>query len=142
MARSNDLAKMSLWTFHDYETESGENHIRSWYDAQAVAAQAAFRAAVIQLGRRPQWGPPLFKDLKKAHAGLSEIRFSIGVKPGLRRFRPVGICDPLHRDFVFLVGCEKFEHGRTEPEMAFDLALDLKSQLDQGKGTIRAHQYS
>ena len=135
---------MSLWTFRDYETEDGENHIRSWYEAQIVAVQAAFRAAVIQLGGRPNWQDnPLFKDLKKAHTGLSEIRFFVGEKhaPNFRRFRPVGICDPVQRNFIFLVGCEKFKGGRTEPEMAFELALFLKSQFEQGKGTTRGHRY-
>ena len=138
---------MALWRFMDYCTESGQNLIQEWYEAQGDAVKAEFDATLLTLGATEDWtatGVDEFKVLTGRHAGLCELRFDIGVRePGSRksskrRFRPVGIWRLEYRDFIILLGCEK--SGRIYiPADAFDLALEYKALFEQGRGTICEH---
>jgi hypothetical protein len=136
---------MALWRFFNYITEHGDNLIADWYDAQDPEVQAQFDATLFLLGATEDWGDEKvmeFKPLTGKHVGLGEIRFHVialapGAKrPHRRRFRPVGIWPPrVDHEFVLILGCEK--SGRTFiPHNAFDLALNYKSLIEQGRGTI------
>ena len=115
-----------------------------WYRSQSEDVQAAFRDALINLGRRADWkGNRLFKECRRTHKGLAEIRFSVGAKgrPNFRRFRLIGISNISNREFILLVGCEKPERANTIPKDAFDLALDLKTLLEREKGRVSDFNY-
>lgn len=81
--------------------------------------------------------------MEREHVGLWEIRFKVTttkkqVGP-FWRYRPVGFRHA-NRQFVFLRGCKKLMAIYT-PHKCFDLALDLKKKFDEGKGTIRDHEF-
>lgn len=137
---------MALWGFFDYITEDGDNLIADWYDAQDPEVQAQFDATLFLLGATEDWEDEKvkeFKPLTEKHVGLGEVRFHVNAlapgakRPHLRRFRPVGTWPPtVDHEFVLILGCEK--SGRTfMPHNAFDLALDHKARLEQGRGTTR-----
>jgi hypothetical protein len=115
--------------------------VRDWYKAQDVQVRAEFDATLTTLEATVDWrDTKSFKELKRAHAGLGEIRFRLGDKHAVRRFRPIGIWPPIvESEFILLLGCEKQRNGVLIPEDAFTLALNYKRQWEQGEGEI--HDY-
>ncbi|MGH7829461.1 MAG: hypothetical protein ACREP8_04730 [Candidatus Binatia bacterium] len=132
---------MPPWTFLDYWPEPGVNPIRAWYGEQDEEVQAAFDVTVNQLNGTEDWEADdveEFKELTEEHAGLSEIRFEITQNRRKRKFRPLGIYLREQRQFIFLVGLEKSGRILTPPR-AFELALDYKRRLDEGRGFTDEH---
>ena len=136
---------MELWTFRDYRTDDSppKNLIQEWYGRQDISVQVEFDATVKILAKTEEWRKAKeFKVLNRQHAGLGELRFCVRDrkhgKEIKRRFRPVGIWNEHLRDFTFLIGCEKSREIYTPPD-AFNLALEYKSRLEQGKGSTREH---
>lgn len=136
---------MIPWTFKDYWTEDGRNLIWEWYEAQDEEVQAAFDGTLLRLRAVDDWLDQRVKEfdlLKRHHAGLGELRFSVMArhpatgKSFKRRFRPVGVWRQEERDFIILLGCEK-TGGNCHS--SFDLALQYKALFEQGRGTIREH---
>lgn len=130
---------MALWRILAYHLEGSSCPIRDWYAIQDVEVQAAFDAALTTLSATADWMDTWqFKELKRDHAGLGEIRFKLEGPP-IRRFRPVGIWPPIvEREFVLLLGCEKHRHVYM-PRDAFTLALDYRRRLQAGIGEV--HEY-
>lgn len=129
---------MSAWKIKAYWLPGGTCPIREWYRNQGVSVQAEFDAALTTLRAVTDWEDTnAFGVLKRDHAGLGEIRFSLGTKPEIRRFRPVGIWPPLiEGEFILLLGCEKLRNGILIPDNAFTLALDYKRRLQQNEGDV------
>jgi hypothetical protein len=138
---------MKYWRFMDYWTgdNPSRNLIREWYLAEDVKVQAEFENVINFLEGQKNWdGLHEIQPLEKGHLGLWEIRFTITeTKKRLGRpfwrYRPVGFQHG-SRQFVFLRGCKKWM-ASYKPAECFDLALDLKKQFDQGRGTIRDHEF-
>jgi hypothetical protein len=134
---------MAGWRIWDYVTDENHNLIQEWYAAQAVEVQAQFDHVVLLALAEDDWVEPekwWFKQLDRAHLGLSEFRFSVRGKLFIRRFRPAGCYRPDVREFVFLVGCEKKLGGlKYVPDKAFDAALKHKADLELGKGRLDEH---
>ena len=102
-------------------------------------AQADFDALVLTLSETQDWDDAKkkkrkYKELERKHAGLCELILKVEGK----NLRPLGVLKRELRQFVFLGGCEKHTFW-TIPPGAFDKALKLKGQFDQGKGATRAH---
>lgn len=122
--------------------------IQEWYVAQSPAVQAQFDATLLILNASVNWEDPNteeFKVLTGRHTGLGEIRFHIytsspgSKRPYRRRFRPVGIWPPtIYGEFTMLLGCEK-RRGTYKPHAAFDIALRLKIDFEQGRGSVCDH---
>jgi len=131
---------MSAWRIMAYYLPGGTCPIRDWYRAQDVVVQAEFDAALTTLKGTVDWLDTWqFKELRKSHAGLGEIRFKLET-PELRRFRPLGIWPPvIEREFILLLGCEKTRNGVLIPPDAFALALAYKKLWEQDQGEI--HDY-
>ena len=140
---------MTCWTFREYVTEEGINLIRRWYAEQDDQVRAEFDVTIRILKGTESWLDPEideFKLLTGAHAGLGlgEIRFSVEVKrPGApkakkRRFRPIGMYHETEREFILILGCEKFGMN-TVPTGAFDLATRHKTEFDQKRGWTHDH---
>ena len=125
---------MALWRILVYRLEDGTCPIRDWYDQQDDEVQALFDASMTILSATADWTDTWrFKVLTKNHAGLGEVRFKLEGPP-IRRFRPAGIWPPSdEREFVLLVGCEKWRHVYN-PEDAFIKALEYKEKLEAGEG--------
>jgi hypothetical protein len=132
---------MSAWLIKAYWLQGGTCPMRDWYRLQDVPVQAEFDVTLTTLAATLDWSDTnSFGELKRDHAGLGEIRFRLGAKPNVRRFRPVGIWPPLvEREFILLLGCEKQRNGVLIPDDAFTLALDYKRRLERGEGEI--HDY-
>ncbi len=131
----------------DYETEDRLNLIQQWYEVQDDAVKVAFDYTLRILAATEDWNDSSVKEFKvltRKHVGLCEIRFKTDARhpngePYKRRFRPVGVWRPDSRDFVLLLGCEKWGMNYIPPN-AFDLALDYKTQyFEQGRGAIYEH---
>lgn len=140
---------MMPWTFRQYVTEEGTNLIRSWYAAQDDQVRAEFDVTVAVLRETENWldaAIEQFSLLTGRHGGLGlgELRFWIEERPTgapkarKRRFRPVGIYQPAQREFIFILGCEKFGMN-TVPVGAFDLAAKYKKEFDEGRGWTHEH---
>jgi hypothetical protein len=132
---------MSAWKIKAYWLKGGTCPVRDWYRAQAVAVQAEFDATLTTLRAITDWmDTDTFAVLKRDHVGLGEIRFRLGSKPDIRRFRPVGIWPPVvEGEFILLLGCEKLRNGVLIPDAAFTTALDYKRQWERGEG--ETHEY-
>lgn len=128
---------MSHWQFEDYCSESGNNLIQEWYAAQDETVQAEFDTTLNVLAATGNWdGRKDFQRLKKRHAGLCEIRFTIKKV----RYRPVGFFALTGNEFVLVLGCKKIIRGNYVPQNAFDLALEFRRMfLEEGKGSICEH---
>lgn len=138
---------MTPWAFRVYVTEEGRCLINEWYAAQDENVRAEFDVTIAILAQTDDWTEPEiaeFKLLTGRHAspGLGEIRFYVdAVTPGARRprrrrFRPIGVLRPEQREFVLILGCEKFRMN-TVPAGAFDEALRYKTEFDEGRGWTR-----
>lgn len=130
---------MSAWQLLDYVTAVGENPFRRWYEEQDAEVQATLDAVVMHLRGVDDWIKPrlkAFRELKREHAGLGEIRF--WPYGPLRKFRVAGIYKGASYEFIFLTGCEK-QMGHYIPVDAFDLALAYKDDFNAGKGTLIEH---
>jgi hypothetical protein len=130
---------MAFWRFLDYITEGHQNPISDWYGTLIPEAQAEFDVLVKTLSETEDWDGPKrkkrkYKQLTKAHVGLTELIFKVNAK----NLRPIGILVNVHREFIFLGGCEKHTFW-TVPRNAFDEALRLKVKFEQGRGTTREH---
>jgi hypothetical protein len=130
---------MAHWEFLDYITEGPpkKNPVMDWWGTLTPQGKADFDALVVVLSETEDWDEPKrkkYKELKGRHKGLCELILKVEGE----NLRPLGVLRRQQRQFVFLGGCEK--HGLwTVPPEAFDNALKLKEQLDQGKGATRAH---
>jgi hypothetical protein len=130
---------MPHWEFLDYITEGHQNPVMEWWGMLTPQAKADFDALVLTLSETEDWDEPKkkkrkYKELERKHRGLCELILKVEGK----NLRPLGVLRQEQRQFVFLGGCEKHAFW-TVPPRAFDKALKLKEQLDQGKGTTRAH---
>lgn len=139
---------MKYWQFMDYWTDGNpsRNLIREWYLGEAVAVQAEFENVINFLEGRANWdGLQEIQPMEKEHASfdLWEIRFRVTTTKKqigpFWRYRPVGF-RYTNRQFVLLRGCKKWMQIYT-PRKCFDLAVDLKKKFDEGKGTIRDHEF-
>jgi hypothetical protein len=139
---------MKYWQFMDYWTDDdpGRNLIREWYLKENESVQAEFENVINFLERQKNWDNlEEIQPLTKAHAGfgLWEIRFKITTTKKqigpFWRYRPVGFFHD-KRQFVLLQGCKKLMEMYT-PRKCFDLAVKLKKKFDEGKGSIRDHQF-
>ena len=124
----------------DYVTIRGQNPVREWIAAQGKEVRASLNFLVYQLRVRDNWLEPEFNGfslLKGKHLGLGELRFWTEDE---RKFRIAGLYRPEHRDFICLVGCQKWHRGSIyKPFGAFDLAMKHKRNFDAGKGEIVDH---
>ena len=129
-----------------YRTEEGKTLIVDWYREQDPTLQAVFDTALNDLASTEDWSElEWFKALTGRHTGLHEIKIDIsgeqvivGKKPPVVHYRPVGFLREAQREFVLILGCTK--SGRSSiPPNAFELALELKAEFEQGKGAIHAH---
>jgi hypothetical protein len=125
----------------DYVDPADGNLTARWYELQDQVVRAHFDATLLTLRGTRNWETSKqFKELKREHAGLSEIIIDIEVRENKRQFkrhiRPVGIWYPISYVFVILLGCEK--SGRIySPQHAFDTAIRLRTQfVENGKGTL------
>lgn len=130
---------MPYWEFLDYITERHENPIQNWYGTLTPQAKADFDALVLALSQTDDWDETKkkkrkYKELERKHKGLCELILKVEGK----NLRPLGVLRRELRQFVFLGGCEKHAFW-TFPLGAFDSALQLLGQLDQGKGATREH---
>jgi hypothetical protein len=133
---------MPYWRFKDYVTEDRRSPLLEWYGMLDGDVQAAFDLLLKFLSETEDWDEAKssrkkYKELFGKHEGLCELI----LKVGKRKFRPLGILHRDSREFVFLGGAEKVGQGVTDPEGAFDLALHLKKQFDEGKGVTRDYHY-
>mgnify|MGYP000863774547 CR=1 FL=1 len=138
-----------LWRFFDFITESGENLIAAWYEAQDPDVQAQFDATLLFLRATHDWEYPRideFKALTGRNQGLGELRFDVRVNrhgsrnPVKRRFRPVGIWPPVSpNSFILILGCEKSGRGTYVPHCAFDIAMRHKADFENREGAIHEH---
>lgn len=151
---------MRWWRFLDYWEQDEKNHVAEWYEAEDEDAQQAFDTIVAILEVTENWFTPGdAKMLTRVHGGadLCEILFEVEretVEPNGRKrkfrekYRPVGFISRYPQrnekqelvpgEFVLLVGCKK-SGRRYAPTNAFDLALDLKRQHDEGRGSVDDH---
>lgn len=128
---------MPCWEFLDYITEQHENPVLNWYGTLTPQAKADFDALILALSETEDWDEPKkkkYKELERKHKGLCQLMLKVEG----RNLRPLGLLRREQRQFIFLGGCEKHPFW-TVPSAAFDKALKLKEQLDQGKGATRAH---
>ena len=139
---------MDFWRFLDYITEANTNPVVTWYGAISKAAQAEFDALVIAQAKTEDWDEAKkskrkYKELQKEHKGLTQLIFEVisqlHGKQIRTHFRPIGIMKRSERQFIFLGGCEKHGTLGTIPPDAFNDALRLKTQYEQGRGTTRDH---
>lgn len=135
----NSWCIMPTWQFLDYITEKREWPIGDWYGSLGVGERAEFDVLIDTLAETEDWDERKpkyrkYKELEKRHAGLCELILKVGKK----NLRPIGVLRRDRREFILLNGCEKHTFW-TVPPGAFDTALRLKSQLEQGRGTTRAH---
>ena len=128
---------MKHWRFLDYHSESGTNLIQEWY-ARQDEREADFDVILNVLSATQNWnGRKDCRPLKRSHAGLWEIRFTVNKI----RYRPVGFFGPGSGEFTLLLGCSKRIRGNYTPSNAFDLALELRRKLiEEGKGRINDHE--
>jgi hypothetical protein len=141
-------ARMPAWQFLDYITEKNERPIITWYGTLEPNAKVEFDLLVKVLSETEDWESvkkkrQKFRDLERQHLGLTELVFEVeGKYMGSfkkKQFRPLGIRRKLERVFILLNGCEKHGFMGTVPPGAFEDAMRLKSDLEQGKGTTDAH---
>jgi hypothetical protein len=133
---------MAIWRFMDYVTEDQRSPILEWFGTLPEEVQAAFDVLVKSLSETEDWDEAKprkrkYKELIREHDGLCELILNVGE----RSFRPLGILRRETQEFVFLGGCEKVGQGATEPEGAFDTALHLRGQLDEGRGVTREYLF-
>jgi hypothetical protein len=138
---------MNPWAVREYVTEEGQNLIRLWYAKQGQEARAEIDVGVAVLRQTPDWLDPeleLFKVLVGKHQGLSQIRINFGVRPPgtkkqtVRRIRILGVYRPEAREFLMILGCEKFGMNTTPPN-AFDDALRYRNEWSLGRGWTHEH---
>jgi hypothetical protein len=124
-----------------YYLEGDTCPIRDWYDSQDIPVQAEFDVTLGTLAATEDWtDTKVFQELKRQHAGLGEIRFTLEElrlrQKYVRRFRPVGIWPPIvENEFILLLGCEK-ERGVYIPPDPFTLALNYRQRFLDGRGRI------
>lgn len=140
---------MTPWAFAEYVTEGGVNLIRNWYANQGDQVRAEFDVTVAVVRETRDWLEPEVEALKlltgkHGGLGLGEIRFWIeeraprAPRTKRRRFRVPGIYRPTQREFILILGCEKFGMN-TVPVGAFDLAAKYKKEFDDGRGWTHEH---
>jgi hypothetical protein len=141
---------MRPWRLLDYVTPTGRIPYQEWYESLDAEAQAAVDDTVLTLMAYDDWTDREnreFKQLKRAEAGLSEIRSWVfgefhpkKGRPTRRRIRTFGLYRVAESKFVFLGGCEK-KHGGYEyiPDNAKAQAMKHKQDFETGKGTTRDH---
>lgn len=140
---------MAYWRFLDYVSDEPMNHVQAWIDAQDEKVMAELQSAIDTLGAIENWDDPDLEEFsvfteKPQHLGLAQLRFFVVQKQEgtgrqiKRNFRVIGLWRQEQREFVFLTGFEK--SGRiTIPANAFKLALDLRIQLEEGRGHCDDH---
>jgi len=133
---------MAAWQFLDYVTEDRRSLIVEWYGTLPEEVQAEFDVLLKALSETEDWDDAKsnsrkYKELRRKHEGLCELILNVGN----RSFRPLGILRRATREFVLLAGAEKIGQGATDPDGAFDSALRLKRQFDEGRGVTREYLF-
>jgi hypothetical protein len=133
---------MAFWQFKDYVTDEipPRSPMLDWYGTLPEEVQAGLDVLLKTLTETEDWDEAKpskrkYKELTREHQGLCELL----LKVGKRNFRPVGILQREIREFIFLGGAEKVGQGATDPEGAFDAALNLKRQFEEGRGVTREY---
>lgn len=134
---------MALWRFLEYQTDEGECHFRDWCRVQSPAILATLEATLVTLGATENWDDPELKNFKvftrkPEHLGLAQVQFEVIQGTKKRQFRVLGLWRQEQKEFVFLMGFEK--KGRSpNPPNAFEVALDLRMQIEDERGLIYDH---
>ncbi len=134
---------MALWRFLEYQTDEQERHFRDWYELQIPIIQATLDATLVTLGATENWDDPELENFKvftrkPGHLGLAQVQFEIIQGKKKRQFRVLGLWRQEQREFILLVGFEK--NGRSpNPPNAFEVAQDLRMQIEDGRGLIYDH---
>lgn len=133
---------MASWEFKDYLTEDQRSPLLEWYGMLDESVQAAFDLLLKNLAETDDWDEARstrrkYKELSRQHEGLCELILTVDG----RKFRPLGILIRETREFIFLGGAEKIGRGATDPAGAFESAMRLKRQFDEGRGVTRDYRY-
>ena len=131
---------MAFWQFFDYITENRVNPVSEWYqnylddDEKAVFDLLVKTLSVTEDWYEAKKKDRQYKELERDRIGLAQLMLKVKRK----NLRPIGLLRRQEREFIFLGGCEKHPFW-TIPPKAFDAALRLKAQFEQGRGAIREH---
>jgi hypothetical protein len=133
---------MPFWTFLEYLTEEPRSPISDWYGTLDGGIQAEYDLLIKTLAETEDWDEAKpkkrkYKELTRQHAGLCELFLNVHG----RSFRALGILYRYTRVFIFLGGCEKLGRDLTNPEGAFDSALQLMRHFNEGRGVTRDYHY-
>jgi hypothetical protein len=149
---------MQWWRVCSYRTDDGTEVLARWHDCLDYEVQTIVEFTLKNLEVTEDWFTPGDAiELDGAHAGLTEIRLEReldiptprGASKPKERYRLVGfiLAYPYRRstddvlipgDFIILLGCQKWR-DRTAPPKAFDWALQLKQDVQEGRGFYDDH---
>jgi hypothetical protein len=126
------------WRFRCYDTASDRKGFHGWYDLQNARTRAEIDAVLEILACQTEWSADVFKELRGACRGISEIRVSYAVdpyddsdEPEMECFRLLGFVWLGRREFVLLRGFRKengSEYSKECPKAHWSKAAVLKDQ--------------
>ena len=125
---------MNKWHLKDFVSHTGRNQIADWYELLSAQARSDFDALIDILEKKEDWSYPEYKDLKRKHKGVGEIRW----KTEKTQHRVLGY-SPSDHVFVLLIGCTHKMNIYNPPE-ALDTALERKKKVESGEAGTCDHE--
>lgn len=110
----------------------GTDEVKAWFDQAPKKVQGKFISRLKSLHTLPfdEWQLPLFRPLRRELAGLGEVRFKGADNI---QYRPIGFrSGPNEYTILF---CAKERSNRFVPRNAGDIALERKSEVENGSTT-------
>lgn len=122
----------SYWSFRDYCSDDGVNHIRSAGETYSNKVRARINTQIQDMRNMRVLQRPYFAKLKHDCAGLYAIRFCVDNV----QHRILCCKGPKENEYTLLIWATKKTHGKTQrfdPPNACAIALNRKTEVLSGK---------
>lgn len=121
------------WRFQSYESDTGINQPRSWYEQQDDGVQAYVLAQVAAVAGIEDSPTEELVALWGRYSNLWELPIGIETDQHMRHVGLIGFWQPDSQNFLILI-CAEVDQG--DYTSLLETALKLKRDWEDGKGAV------
>jgi hypothetical protein len=122
----------SIWTFYDYVSDIGTNHVAKWIRKELSSdEEAAFDELIAMLAKTANWNDRDYGTVKSS-PGLGEIRWKGDQR---RTLRVIGLRSLEKKTFICLLGCNHKDNIYKPPDW-LNTSISRMKAMNRDEGTI------
>ena len=122
----------AIWTFYDYVSDIGTNHVAKWIAKElSKQEETDFDVLLENLSKMAVWDVKDYRTVVSS-PGLGEIRWKGQTR---RTLRMIGIRSLEQKTFICLLGCSHKDNIYKPPDW-LNTSIDRMKALNRNEGTL------